>query len=113
MKRILILLLVVALRGASLTSAGEKSEDKWLAFDKFQHFVFSTHITLFTYKACRDSYHNPPAVSRAEAISLTFSFGLGKEVLDLRKPAGKFSYKDLIVDILGISAGLALGHNLK
>jgi uncharacterized protein YfiM (DUF2279 family) len=102
-----------ALTAAPLASAGEKPKDSWLAFDKLQHFVFSSHISLFTYKAARDSFHHTPAVSRAEAITLTFSFSLGKEFLDLKRSAGRFSYKDLVIDFLGIGAGLALGHNLK
>jgi uncharacterized protein YfiM (DUF2279 family) len=31
---------------------------------------------------------------------------LGKEVYDERRPNGKFSYKDLVADVLGIGVGL-------
>jgi uncharacterized protein YfiM (DUF2279 family) len=97
---------------AGLAQPAESTDD-WLGTDKLQHAVFSAHLTLLSYKALRQSYHNTPGSSRAGAIFVVFSLGASKEVADSRKPNDRFSYKDLIADAVGIGVGLILGHNLK
>ena len=113
MKTLFILILTVLILPNQLTLAGEPPPDRWLAVDKLQHFIFSTHLTLLSYKVSRDSFHNTTTTARAESVSLVFSLGIGKELLDSAKPDDRFSYRDLIADALGIGLGLILGHNLK
>jgi uncharacterized protein YfiM (DUF2279 family) len=113
LKTLFLLVLTVFILPNQLTLAGEPPPDRWLAVDKLQHLIFSTHLSLLSYKVSRDSYHNTTATARAESIGLVFSLGIGKEFLDSHKPNGRFSYRDLIADALGIGLGLLLGHNLK
>ena len=114
MKRFsLCLLLFTVLLTQSATPVENDPNDRWLSTDKLQHLVVSIHLTLLSYKIAHQSYHNTPAISRMESAGLVLSIGLGKEFRDSRKPSGKFSYKDLAADALGIALGLIIGHNLK
>ncbi|MCK4427022.1 MAG: hypothetical protein KAW16_00910 [candidate division Zixibacteria bacterium] len=83
-----------------------KISDRWLAWDKVEHFGVSAYLSAVSYKVYHDFYHNHKESSLYFSFSLTFSLGLGKEVYDQRRPNGKFSYKDLVADILGIGVGL-------
>jgi uncharacterized protein YfiM (DUF2279 family) len=83
-----------------------KISDRWLAWDKVEHFGVSAYLSAVSYKICRDFYHNRKESSLYFSFGLTFSLGLGKEVYDEGRPTGKFSYKDLVADILGIGVGL-------
>lgn len=47
----------------------------------------------------------PRDQSQIWGISFAFSLGLVKEFYDKRKPLGRFSWKDLSFDILGIGVG--------
>jgi len=108
------LLAFVFLLFFSTASAQEKAvKDKWLGFDKFQHFFLSTHLTVFSYEVHHRSYHNTKESSRYFSSGLVVTIGIGKETWDSKKPRGKFSYKDLIAGGLGIILGLSIAHNLK
>lgn len=107
-------LLLIFLLFFSTGSAQEKAaQDQWLTFDKFQHFFLSTHLTVLSYEVYHRSYHNTKETSRYFSSGLVLSFGIGKEVVDSKKSNGKFSYKDLVADGLGIILGLSIAHNLK
>ena len=80
--------------------------DRWLAWDKVEHFGVSAYLSAISYKIYHDFYHNNKKSSLYFSCGLTFSLGLGKEMYDERRPNGKFSYKDLVADILGIGLGL-------
>ncbi|EQB63664.1 MAG: hypothetical protein RBG1_1C00001G1243 [candidate division Zixibacteria bacterium RBG-1] len=98
----------------STVLAQEKAvKDKWFSFDKFQHFFLSTHLTVFSYEIYHRSYHNTKESSRYFSSGLVLTLGIGKETWDSKKPKGKFSYKDLIADGLGIILGLSIANNLK
>ncbi|OGC76687.1 MAG: hypothetical protein A2145_06425 [candidate division Zixibacteria bacterium RBG_16_40_9] len=98
----------------STASAQEKAaKDKWLSFDKFQHFFLSTHLTVLSYEIYHRSYHNTKESSKYFSSGLVVTVGIGKEVLDSRKPKGKFNFKDLVADGLGIILGLTIANNLK
>lgn len=93
------------------SNPNEKSDtleihDKWLAWDKGKHFGVSAYLSAISYKIYHDFYHNPKESSLYFSGGLTFSLGLGKEVYDKNRPQGKFSYKDLVADVLGIGLGL-------
>jgi uncharacterized protein YfiM (DUF2279 family) len=83
-----------------------KTCDRWLAWDKVEHFGVSAYLSVVSYKIYHDFYHNHKKSSLCFSGGLTFSLGLGKEVYDEKKPSGDFSYKDLVADILGIGMGL-------
>jgi len=113
LKLLFLLVLSFLILSNQLTLAGQPPPERWLAIDKLQHFMFSAHLSLLSYKASRDSFHNTTSTARVESVGLVFSLGIGKDLLDSRQPEGRFSYKDLIADALGIGLGLILGHNLK
>ena len=80
--------------------------DKWLAKDKAEHLVVSAFLTGVSYSVLRDFYRNREESSIYFSTGLALSLGLGKEFHDRRTPQGRFSYKDLAADILGIGLGL-------
>ncbi|MFQ6002704.1 MAG: hypothetical protein ACE5KJ_03070 [Candidatus Zixiibacteriota bacterium] len=95
----------------SFFNQNEKSDtlttsDRWWARDKVEHFGVSAYLSFVSYKIYHDFYHNHKESSLYFSGGLTFSLGLGKEVYDEKRTNGKFSYKDLVADILGIGVGL-------
>ena len=80
--------------------------DKWVAWDKVEHLGVSAFLSGVSYCVFRDFYYNNQESSIYFSASLTFSAGLGKEFYDKKTPQGRFSYKDLVADILGIGLGL-------
>lgn len=80
--------------------------DKWLAWDKVEHFGVSAYLFVISYKIYHDFYHNHKESSLYFSGGLTFGLGVGKEFYDKGRPKGKFSYKDLVADALGIGLGL-------
>jgi uncharacterized protein YfiM (DUF2279 family) len=85
-----------------------KISDKWFARDKVEHLGVSAFLSGVSYSVFRDFYHNRKESSIYFSTILAFSAGLGKEFYDKKTPKGKFSYKDLVVDILGIGLGLLI-----
>ncbi|MEO0144967.1 MAG: hypothetical protein ABIL49_06275 [candidate division WOR-3 bacterium] len=80
-----------------LLSFGFETKDSWFSKDKFKHF-FTSYII---YSFSREN------LNKEKAISITFSIGISKEIFDgFRKE--KFSYKDLVWDILGICLGVMI-----
>ena len=80
--------------------------DKWFAEDKAEHLVVSAFLTGVSCSIFRDFYRNREESSICFSVAMTLSLGLGKEFHDRRTPQGKFSYKDLAADVLGIGLGL-------
>jgi len=83
-------------------------QDKWLAWDKVEHLGVSALFSGTLYSVFHDFYNNDRKSSLYLSSSLTFSLGLGKEFYDRRTPRNKFSYKDLVADVLGIGIGLLI-----
>ncbi len=86
-------------------------EDKWLGWDKFGHFFISGFLSGSSYSIYHKSFNNDKESSVYFAGTFTLSLGIGKETADMKKPQNKFSYKDLICDLLGISLGLIVASN--
>ena len=80
--------------------------DRWFARDKLEHFGASVFLSGVSYSIFRDFYHNDRESSVFFSAGLTFSLGLGKELYDQKTPRERFSYKDLVADILGMGLGL-------
>ncbi len=89
-------------------SDGQKVSDRWLAKDKLEHLGVSAFLSGVSYSVFRDFYRNSRESSIGFSVSLSLGAGLGKEFLDLRTPRGRFSFKDLAADLVGISVGLLI-----
>lgn len=87
------------------------TQESWFSSDKLAHLTFSLFISGMCYKIYHDNYYHDKNSSLAFSAGFTLSLGLGKEFYDKRRPKNKFSYKDLIADILGTSLGLILSSN--
>lgn len=81
-------------------------QDKWIAWDKLEHLGISAFFSATFYNVSHDFYYNDQRSSIYLSSGLTFSLGLGKEFYDRKIRKSKFSYKDLVADILGIGLGL-------
>ncbi|MFH0931854.1 MAG: DUF2279 domain-containing protein [Candidatus Zixiibacteriota bacterium] len=86
-------------------------EDKWLGWDKFGHFFISGFLSGTSYSIYHKSFNNDKESSILFSSSFALSLGVGKEINDMKKPQNKFSYKDLIFDLMGISVGLIIASN--
>jgi len=89
----------------------KKVEDKWLGWDKAGHFLISGFLAGSSYSIYHQSFNNDNESSIYFASIFSLSIGVGKEISDMRKPKDKFSYKDIIFDVLGISAGLFIASH--
>ena len=99
--------------GVFITSHSPQSDiteisDKWFARDKAEHLAVSTFLSGVSYSVFRDFYYNKEETSAYFSAILTFSVGLGKELHDMKAPRGRFSYKDMVADILGIALGILI-----
>lgn len=82
-----------------------KTEDRWIAKDKAKHFLASFYLTGATsyYFYHHENFERQKSIQWGMGCSLVL--GLTKEINDQRRPNGTFSWKDLIVDILGTLLG--------
>ena len=83
-----------------------KKVDKWWGEDKAKHFLVSAFLAGACYKIYHNQWHNKKEHSLYFSTGFTLSLGLGKEIYDNTRPRNKFSYKDLVYDLLGIGVGL-------
>lgn len=67
--------------------------------DKFYHFFCCVVLTIAVYIAAKVL---PPWVVAAGVVA---TVGLGKELLDQQK-GGKFCWRDLVADAIGIAVGI-------
>ena len=98
-------------KDSSVESSSYTNKDRWLGSDKVAHLTLSLFISAISYKIYHDNYYNDKDSSILFSSGFTLSLGLGKEFYDRKRPNNKFSYKDLIADIIGISLGLVLATN--
>ena len=82
------------------------SGDKWIANDKYRHFVGSAFAAAFGYLTVRYYLDQPRDKAILFGGGLSFSVGLGKELHDKYFHAGCASWKDLAADLLGMTFGL-------
>jgi len=85
-----------------------KISDKWLAKDKLEHLGVSAFLSGVSYSVFHEFYRNDRGSSVGFSVSLSLGAGLGKEFLDLKTPPGRFSFKDLAADLVGIGLGLLI-----
>ena len=79
-----------------------KIEDEWLAFDKVQHFTYSLLLTLSTQYVLVNNMNMKEENALPFSVISSLSAGIMKERLDMKKPKGYFSKKDMVADCLGI-----------
>ena len=84
-----------------------KSEP-WFAIDKGQHLIGSFVSTLLIAKVNNSYFGVDKSNSKKIGIGITFSIGLAKETFDSQKSNNVFSWKDLMADVVGIVAAIAV-----
>ncbi len=85
-----------------------KDVDYIIATDKAKHFMASLISTVFVYQLSTKHFHLEKTESKAIAGGVTFSTGILKESHDKFIKKKKFSWEDLIADVVGITVGLIL-----
>lgn len=84
----------------------EPVRDAWFARDKAKHFLASAIIAGGVSWQLHRGAGRGAEPSLYSGAGVSFSLGLAKEWSDGRKPAGLFSVKDLVADVLGTAAGV-------
>ena len=79
-----------------------KFEDKWLTYDKVQHFTFSFLWTLSSQYILVNSMNIYEQDALTFSVFSSFSTGIMKETYDMKRPNGYFSNKDMVANTLGI-----------
>ncbi len=85
----------------------------WLGKDKVMHFSESALLTYWNYGMLHNYFSMNKDNSKIAAVSITLSFGVGKEFSDKYIKKTYFSKYDLFYDVLGTFCGLVLINNLR
>jgi uncharacterized protein YfiM (DUF2279 family) len=94
---------------SSLISAEEqeeKSPDLWVGKDKCKHFLLCGFWSAFGYLLCHRHFDCSQEKSLLISGGAVFSSGVTKEIRDSFQPDNRFSYKDLVFDVVGVGCGL-------
>ncbi len=102
-KVVLIIILVASL--SSVCLAGQHSNDRWFAKDKYQHFAVSAFYSAGTTLVAHRHFEMGQEKSMAIGIGITLSLGAAKEGWDYKSRKGTASIKDFIWDIAGALTG--------
>jgi uncharacterized protein YfiM (DUF2279 family) len=100
MARALVLLLIVL---SFQASGAEQTEDSWFSRDKVLHLSLSTALVSTLYHFHQHKYGDSRSSSEVFAVQITLYLSVGKEMRDRQ-----FSYRDLLVDLVGIGVGWLL-----
>ena len=84
----------------------KKSPDLWAGKDKYKHFLLSGFWSGFSYLLCHRHFNYSEEKSLLLSGGVVLSLGLSKEVRDGFQADNRFSYKDLLFDVVGIGCGL-------
>lgn len=82
--------------------------DSWFAPDKGRHLIGSMLMTVFLSRVCESQWDMSSGDARAIGFSVTFSLGIGKELIDGKNPPNFFSFRDLTANIAGILVGFLI-----
>lgn len=85
---------------------GRPPEDPWLGRDKAAHLALSLSLVGFSYHLVRMEGDRDRGTAGAASLGLTLAAGLAKELVDRRRPGGRFSYRDLLFDLAGAGLGM-------
>jgi uncharacterized protein YfiM (DUF2279 family) len=94
--------------GGLIENLGEerRSPDLWAGKDKCKHFLLSGFWSAFGYLLCHRHFEHSEGESSLISGGIVLSLGVTKEIRDGFQPDNRFSYKDLVFDIVGIGCGL-------
>lgn len=84
----------------------KKSPDLWAGKDKCKHFLLSGFWSGFSYLLCHRHFNYSEEKSLLLSSGVVLSLGLSKEVRDGFQADNRFSYKDVLFDVVGIGCGL-------
>lgn len=97
------------LETARVDSAFTPVHDTWTGFDKVQHTTFSFLWVLGNQYVLVNKADWQEGRALPLSIGMTASLGVAKELYDWQfSPSRHFSWKDLVADLVGISAGILL-----
>ncbi len=124
MKRILLIILILLCGNNFLFANSQikiphkfsviQPEDKWLSFDKWQHFSTSFIITMDSYYQLNSFIYDDEVKCKKWSVSISLTSGLVKEIFDVRRKNNPlFSWKDIVFDISGTILGIVVINNLK
>ena len=89
-------------------------DDKWLAIDKVQHFMYSTFVVFGSQYVLVNKLSLDEKSALPFSSFLSFSAGFSKELIDKRSKHGFFSKKDMVANVFGIFfAGLVISTPLE
>jgi uncharacterized protein YfiM (DUF2279 family) len=97
---------IVVVPAALAAQSPAKPRDSILGVDKVKHFFISGFVESMTFAGLQAAGANR-SPARTAAISATAIVSLGREIHD-RKTKGLFSFRDLLWDTIGATAGLIL-----
>jgi uncharacterized protein YfiM (DUF2279 family) len=92
------------------TTQAAPERDAWLGEDKFMHFAMSYMITTGSFGAAR--IVTDKDASLATGIALGAAAGILKEVYD-KRDSRRFSFRDLLWDAAGITAGVLIAKQTR
>ncbi|HEX6588381.1 MAG TPA: hypothetical protein VF039_05115 [Longimicrobiales bacterium] len=96
-----VVALCASLALSAAPASAQRFEDRWTGEDKVRHLAASAAITAIGYGGARVVF--APDESIGVALGAAAIAGLLRELHDGRD--GRFSYKDLVWDAIGIAAG--------
>ena len=92
----------------------QPTKDRWIANDKYKHFVASAFLMGISYNMFRVEGNMKRKKSMILGCSFSFSIGALKEWRDSKRPKNVASLKDLAVNLVGIGFGiLCFTENVK
>jgi uncharacterized protein YfiM (DUF2279 family) len=94
-----------ALRVPSPAPSESPGPDRWLAWDKLWHFSASFVSVGAGYHLCAHRLGFEHAPATGVSIGGTIGLGTSKELLDRCVHRGRFSWKDMACNALGVAAG--------
>lgn len=89
----------------------QQQSDRWLGFDKVQHFWMSFAATSFAFAGATAGGADAD-LALGISVPVALGVGVGKEVLD-RRQGGFFSPRDLTADVLGVAAAWLLLRQVR
>ena len=91
-----------------ITNQEFKKSDSWTGIDKGQHFAGSLIGTILLSQVNNRYYNIDKSHSKIIGAGVVISIGLTKELFDSKKDNNIFSWKDLLANVAGIIAGVAI-----
>ncbi len=101
------------IKRTTFTPTESEKVDAWNGIDKLKHYSVSLILTTSVYYYVKKPLDFSNKSSIIVSVPFSFMVGLGKEFIDRREVGNHFSFKDLLVDIMGIASGWVIVNNLR